>query len=247
MAQMRVLCNEYERNMSNAEKFVSKASEEKADVVVFPECSDIGWLTSIRADIAEKRFGESVAVISSLARQHNICIAIGLTEGSGKELFNSSVLVSRYGEVLLKHRKINLLDFEEKVYSRGMSLSSADSPAKRTGILICADNFPQSLSLGRSLGLMGVRLVLSPSSWAIEPELETDPDEKMWLSSYRKLAISYGITTVAVSNVGTLENPPWRGYKCIGNSMAIDKNGSIISRCSFGENEDFKCIDLEYL
>ncbi len=55
------------------------------------------------------------------------------------------------------------------------------------------------------------------------------------------------MTTVAVSNVGIVENEPWAGYKCIGNSVVVGRTGEIMLRCRFGNEEDIKVVSIDYL
>lgn len=247
LAQMLVESGAYSRNIEKIKSIVGEASENNSEVIVFPECADVGWLSSSDWREAHERWVKSVRLLSQLARKNSLYICAGLTDGENGRLYNTAVLLSPDGDTLLHHRKINLLDFEKKVYSAGSSLSVVSGPIAGTSVLICADNFPQSLYLGRSTGLMGARLLLSPCSWAVEPGLSDDPDEGMWISSFTELAKEFGITTIAVSNVGILENPPWEGYGCVGNSVVVGKSGNIIHRCSFGEkSEEVAFVDLPY-
>ncbi len=248
LAQMLVESGSLRKNIEKIRSFIGEASANDSDVVVFPECADVGWLTSPDWQDAHSNYVKSVSLLSQLASRNSLYICTGLTDGENGNIFNAAVLLSPEGKTLLSHRKVNLLDFERKVYAAGSSLSAVSRPVEKTSVLICADNFPQSLFLGRSAGLMGTRLILSPSSWAVEPGIYSDPDEGMWISSFAELAREFGITTIAVSNVGILENPPWKGYSCIGNSVAVGRSGSVIHRCSFGEDsEEIAFVDLPYL
>lgn len=248
IAQIQVESGAFVKNMEKVRSFISEASCIGSEIVIFPECSDIGWLSDLNWQEAHRRFLENIYSLKRLSKLKSIYTCIGLTDGEDNKLYNTSVLFSPEGKLLLSHRKINLLDFERKVYSQGSSLSVVSVPVERTSILICADNFPQSLSLGRSVGQMGARLLLSPCSWAIEPGQSSDPDEQMWVTSFKTLAKEFGMTTIAVSNVGILENQPWKGYQCIGNSVIVGRNGMIIHRCSFGDaSEEMAVVDVPYL
>lgn len=135
LVQMRVASGQYEKNLDSIGKQLKEAAALGADVAVFPECSDFGWLTPVSSGKAEELFIKSTVTLAGLARSNNIFIAIGLTEGLSGKLFNSSVMISGDGQTLLKHRKVNLLDFEKKVYSRGTSLSTSVNPVERTALL----------------------------------------------------------------------------------------------------------------
>lgn len=70
-------------------------------------------------------------------------------------MYNSAILVSPEGDILIKHRKINVLTIALDLYEIRDSLSVASTSLGKTGIDIFADNFPNSLALGHSLARMG--------------------------------------------------------------------------------------------
>ena len=47
-----------------------------------------------------------------------------------------------------------------------------------------------------------------------------------------------GVWIFACSNVGPITEGPWRGRKCIGNSMVFDPDGNEVLTGPFGENAD---------
>jgi predicted amidohydrolase len=101
---------------------------------------------------------------ASDARLH---VVAGLTERDGSKTYNAAVLIDASGRVLLKHRKINLLDIEQGVYCTGDRLGVVETACGVIGVNICADNFPDSLALGHCLARMGAQILLSPSAWAV--------------------------------------------------------------------------------
>ena len=72
-------------------------------------------------------------------------VVAGLTERAGSRIYNAAVLIDPRGQLLLKHRKINLLDIEQGLYSTGDRLAVAETACGVIGVNICADNFPDSL------------------------------------------------------------------------------------------------------
>jgi predicted amidohydrolase len=102
-----------------------------------------------------------------------------------------------------------------------------ETPLGTIAVNICADNSPDSLMLGHSLGRMGARLLLSPSAWAVEADHDNakDPYGQMWRESYTALAKQHDMTIVGVSNVGWMTGGPWQGRKCIGCSLAVGPGG----------------------
>ena len=55
----------------------------------------------------------------------------------------------------------------------------------------------------------------------------------------------FGIPVIGVSNVGQVSKGSWSGWKAIGNSIAYDSDGSLITVLPYGESEEFvQVIDV---
>lgn len=211
MGQMRVEGGEPERNLERATRMIQRARKEDCAIVVLPECLDLGWTHPAARLLAEPIPGRYSVPLCEAARAANMYVVAGLTERKGERLYNAAVLISPEGEILRKHRKINELAFARELYATGASLAVSKTPLGTIAINICADNFPDSLTLGHSLGRMGARLLLSPCAWAVEADHDNsqDPYGQMWRESYTALAKQYGMTVVGVSNVGWMTGGPW--------------------------------------
>ncbi len=146
------------------------------------------------------------------------------------------MLIDPSGQVLLKHRKINLLDIEQGLYSTGDRLAVAETACGVLGVNISADNFPDSLVLGHSLARMEAQILLSPCAWAVPAEHDpvAEPYGALWEGSYRSLASLYEMPVVGVSNVGWITGGPWTGRKCIGCSLAVGACGEILAKGPYG-------------
>ncbi len=157
----------------------------------------------------------------------------GLTERDGEDVYNTAVLISSEGRVVLKHRKINILDIAQPYYATGDRLSVARTPFGTVGVDICADNSPNSLVLAHSLCRMGARIILCPCAWAVEADWSGQYGG-MWKQSYTEIARLYGVPTVGVSNVGQVGGGPWQGRWCIGNSLAVSREAEVVVEAPFG-------------
>ena len=240
MGQMRVEGGEPERNLERAVHLIRRAGEAGCAVVVLPECLDLGWTHPSARERAQPIPGPHSETLSLAARTAGVYVVAGLTERDGERLYNAAVLISPSGEILRKHRKINELDFARELYTTGDSLAVTETPLGTIGINICADNSPDSLALGQSLGRMGARLLLSPSAWAVEADHDNakDPYGRMWRESYTTLAKQHEMTIVGVSNVGWMTGGPWQGRKCIGCSLAVGPGGAILTEGPYGESAE---------
>jgi len=236
VGQMLMECGEPRRNLERAREMIRRAAGEGCEIVVLPECLDFGWTFPGAREHAEPVPGPHSAALAEEARACGLYVVAGLVEGTGDRLYNSAVLVSPAGELLLKHRKINELDIARDLYSTGTTLAVAETPLGMLGVTICADNFPETLEIAGALARKGCRLLLSPCAWAVDADHdnERDPYGALWLGSYTTLAERHGMTVVGVSSVGWLTAGPWQGRKCIGCSLAVGPGG-VLARGPYGE------------
>lgn len=247
IGQMYVNFDKKEVNLKNAEQMIKSAADQSADVIILPECLDFGWTNPIAKKFAQPIPGKISDLLCEAAKSYKIYVIAGITELDGENLYNSAILISSDGQILIKHRKINELDLAKGLYSIGNSLSIASTPFGKIGIDICADNFPNSLAIGHVLARMGAQHIFSPCAWAVEWNYnqKKTPYGKTWKNAYQTLAKLYQINVVGVSNVGPVTDGPWKGRICIGCSLAVDYTGKIIHYGSYGENaEELKIISL---
>ena len=240
MAQMLVEGGKPDENLSTAEAMIEQASQRGCAFVVLPECLDLGWTHPTARTLAEPIPGPRSDRLSRAAQRHRIHVVAGLTERDGDQIYNTAVLISPAGHILLKHRKINILAIAQDVYATGDRLGVVRTDYGVVGINICADNFPSSLALGHSQARMGARLLLSPSAWAVpaDHDNEQEPYGDLWRTAYSSLAKLYDITIVGVSSVGWIDGGPWAGRKCIGCSLAMGPGGTILAQGPYGESAE---------
>lgn len=236
MIQMLVEFDVFDSNIKRAEAFISEAASKGAQICVVPECSDIGWANPDAFDLASPVPGRVSDEYCRIAKQNNIFIAAGVTEKDDERLYNSALLISNKGEILIHHRKINVFVDVEDMYSIGGSLSIAETELGTIGIDICADNFYNSIAVAHVLARMGAQIILSPSSW-VEPadrDITKDPYGDKWFKPYKQIASIYNIPVIGVSNVGHVIKGARRGYNAIGSSIAVDSDAGIIKMLPYG-------------
>jgi predicted amidohydrolase len=241
MGQMHVEPGDVEANLFRAEQMIERAARERCEVIVLPECMDVGWLDERVPALADEVPGPRTARLARAAQRHRLFVACGMTERDGDRFYNAAVLLSPSGGLLLKHRKINELRFGQPWdrYSRGNLLNVAHTPLAAFGLNICADNFASSTCLGHSLGLMGANVLLSPCAWAVPADHDNaeTPYGDEWVAPYAELATRHNMWVIGVSNVGPITSGPWKGRRCIGNSLAMRPDGHIERWGRHGEEE----------
>lgn len=240
MAQMLVQGGRPEPNLARAEQMIRDAARGGSAFVVLPECLDLGWTHPSARELAEPIPGPRSERLCRAARDAGLHVVAGLTERDGDSIYNTAVLISPHGDILLKHRKINVLTIAQDLYAIGDSLAVSSTRCGVVGVNICADNFPNSLALGHAQARMGARLLLSPSAWAVPADHDnsTDPYGDLWKTAYTALAKLYDVTVVGVSSVGWIRGGPWDGRKCIGCSLAVGPGGKILAQAPYGESAE---------
>lgn len=236
MGQMLVKGGDIELNLNRAEQFIMEASHEECDLIVLPECLDVGWTYPQSFDLAQTIPGKTSKRLGDCAKKYGIMVVAGIMERDNGCLYNSALLIDKSGRILLKHRKINVLSIAHDLYTIGNVLSVVKTEYGTMTVNICADNFTGSLAIGHVLSRMGTHFIFSPSAWAVALEHDNikQPYSQFWERSYTQLCKLYAITIIGVSNVGWLTAGPWKGKKVIGCSLAIGPDGSILAQGPYG-------------
>jgi predicted amidohydrolase len=241
LAQMLVGPGRKQANLDRAAQHIAEAAQAGADCVLLPEALNLGWThPSARTEADAIPDGESCRQLRDAARAHSVFVCAGLIERCSESIFNSAVLIDPAGNVILHHRKIHELDIAHDLYARGDRLGVVETSLGRIGLMICADAFAPGRPISRALGLMGAQLILSPCAWAVAPDHDNtrEPYGALWLDNYSPVAREFGLTIAGASNVGPITEGPWRGRKCIGNSLVVGPSGEELARGSYGENAD---------
>ena len=240
LGQMLVEGGRIEENLRRAEEMVRKGRREGCQVIVLPECLDTGWTDPSARKLSRPIPGETSDRLCQAAKDNGIMIVAGLTELYGSRIYNSAVLIEETGDILLKHRKINVLKIAQDLYSIGNILSVAETRFGLAAVNICADNFQNSLAIGHVLARMRAHFIFSPSAWAVKADHDNteQPYGEEWRKSYTQLCKLYGITMVGVSNVGWLTAGPWKGRKAIGCSLAVGLGGEILAQGPYGSDAE---------
>lgn len=240
MGQIRVVGGDRTGNLSRAIEAIDRANDGDCSLIILPECLDLGWTHPSARTEAETIPGESSEKLGRKAKEAGVEVVAGLVERDGDRIYNSAIWLSRDGEILGKHRKIHILDIARDLYTPGDSLQVFQSGIGPVGMTICADNFPENIHFAKSLAAMGARLIASPCAWAVDADHDpvVEPYGDLWKTAYTDLARAHEATIIGVSNVGPIDEGPWRGRKCIGCSLAVGPGGRILAEGPYGENAE---------
>ena len=229
LGQMHVEGGAPEVNLENAAALIGVAADSTCDIILLPECLDYGWTHSSAIEGAQPVPGPHSHLLQEAAKKYGIFVIAGLTERAGEKIFNTAVLISPDGKILGKHRKINILDIAQHIYSSGSTCSVVETDLGNIGVNICADNAPSTNTLGHALAVLGADVILSPCSWAVPPDYDNElkPYGDMWIESYTEIANRHQIPVIGVSNTGRVKDGAWKDWWCIGASLVVSKDGKV--------------------
>ncbi len=246
LAQMLVEPGRRTANIARAQARIGEAARLGADLVLLPECLDLGWSDPSARDQAEPiPEGYACRCLAEAARRHRIFVCAGLTERAGDHLFNAAVLLDDEGSLRLHHRKIHELDFARALYATGDRAGVAETPWGRIGLMICADGFVPGQVISRTLAAIGASVILSPCAWAVPAGHDNarEPYGALWCDNYGVVCRDDRLVIAGCSSVGIIGAGPWQGRHCIGNSLVVDASG-VLAQGAYGHDADM-LVEIE--
>ena len=227
LCQIFVLDGDREGNFVRIEGALKEAVEQGTDIACFPETCLLGWVNPQAHDCAHPIPGPDTERLCGLARQYKVHVCAGLAEREGDRLYDSAVLIDDRGQILLKHRKINLLShLMDPPYTAGQAVQACETRFGRIGLLICADTFDAEIC--ERMHQLRPDLVLIPYGWAAPEEKWPQHGEEL-RAVVQKAAQAIEAPVVGTDLVGRITHGPWRGMVYGGQSVAATAEGKIIA------------------
>jgi aliphatic nitrilase len=134
---------------------IEDAAKQGASLVAFPEDWIPGypwfiWLdtpaANFQREFVSRYFDNALAYddanadkIAAAAREHKICVSLGLAERHGGSLYIGNWIIDNNGQTLIRRRKLKPTHMERTVFGEGdgSDLKVVDSSLGRIGILAC--------------------------------------------------------------------------------------------------------------
>jgi predicted amidohydrolase len=219
-------------NVAKMRLFADQARAAGANLIVFPEMSDTGYVMQVIRESAQPWSEGAVPELQALARRLSLGIVAGVSEKEGDCIYNSQVAINPFGQIVARYRKTHLFApiGEDKCCRPGHCLTSVTLDGFQFGLTICYDlRFPE---LYRTLAVEhGVNIFLNSSAWPF-PRLE----------HLRVLATARAIENQSYFLLANRVGKDERATFC-GSSAVIDPYGVILSAGS-ADREELIYADL---
>eukprot|EP00010_Vexillifera_abyssalis_P002226 CAMPEP_0201556206 /NCGR_PEP_ID=MMETSP0173_2-20130828/53879_1 /ASSEMBLY_ACC=CAM_ASM_000268 /TAXON_ID=218659 /ORGANISM="Vexillifera sp., Strain DIVA3 564/2" /LENGTH=288 /DNA_ID=CAMNT_0047968355 /DNA_START=66 /DNA_END=932 /DNA_ORIENTATION=- len=218
-------------NQASAKAAIEQAVAKKAQIVALPECWNSVYANSAFPEYAEKvPDGESCQLLAQLAKKHQIYLIGGsVPERDGEALYNTCVVYSPKGELLVKHRKVHLFDIdipgkirfiESDTLAAGDQLSFFDTEYGRIGIGICYDIRFAKYAQVLAEDPINCKFLVYPGAF------NTTTGPAHWELLLRARALDNQLYTAAVSPA---RNMSGKGYQAWGHSSVVSPWGDVVA------------------
>ena len=228
-------------NIKTACRKMREAAENGADFAVLPEMFCCPYENTCFRAYGEAENGPAQQALSALSAELGIYIVGGsIPELADGNVYNTSCVYGRHGELLAKHRKAHLFDIdvaggqrfrESDTLSPGNAVTTFETEFGTMGLCICFDlRFEE---LARCMCLRGAKVIFVPAAF----NMTTGPAH--WELLFRQRAVDNQCFTVGVSPARDAS----ASYVAYGNSMAVDPWGTVL--CRAGAEEAILYADLD--
>jgi predicted amidohydrolase len=224
VVQMFPHLGQVEENLIAMGKFVDRiCTEQKVDLIVFPELTTTGYELGLRfTDVAERVPGQAVNLLAQRAADYSTHIVFGLVTKEKVEsiIYNAAVMIGPDGELLGEYRKLHLPGEERLAFRPGYRLQVFEATFGQLGILLGWDlAFPEA---ARSLALDGAEVLCLCANWGHSPAQERDGFVEEWRTYVQARALENAFYVAASNRIGEEYS-----YHFFGDSMIVGPRGEV--------------------
>jgi predicted amidohydrolase len=226
VVQMHPHLGETESNLMAMGKVVDRiCTEQKTDLIVFPELATTGYELGLRfTDAAERVPGHSVNILAQRAADYSTHIVFGMVTKEKVEsvLYNAAIVVGPDGEMVGEYRKLHLQGEERLAFRPGYKLPVFETGFGMLGVLLGWDvAFPEA---ARSLALDGAEVLAVCANWGYPPAQPWDTYVEEWRTYIRARALENAVYVAAANRIGEEYS-----YRFFGESMVLGPRGELLT------------------
>lgn len=242
LCQMNVVMNKAD-NVKKACEMIREAAAAGSDIISLPEMFSCPYSNKYFREYGETADGETVKTLSELAAELGIYLIGGsIPELKDGNVYNTSFIFDRKGNIIGTHRKVHLFDInveggisfkESDTLTAGSDITVVDTEFCKVGVAICYDvRFPEQ---ARLMALEGAKLIVLPAAF----NMTTGPAH--WDLTMRMRALDNQVYFAAASPARDMDGV----YQAYGNSCVADPWGQFAAHTDEKEGILYCDIDLE--
>ncbi len=238
---MKIACAQFQHlgdraaSLKKALTWVSRAADQGAEIIVFPELAFDFFFPQVRADSsyfdwAEPIPGPTTECFQSAAQQHRMVIVLNVFERAAPgRYYDASPVIDANGTLLGVSRMLHIAEepgYNEKYYywPGDSGWPVYETRAGRVGVAICYDrHFPEHF---RALALGGAELVVVPTATSLSEQAFRD----VWELEIQAAAVANQIF-IAVANRAGVDGE----LRFFGESFVVGPTGRVIARAAADE------------
>jgi len=227
-----------EKNIRDMERAIVRSARLGAQLVLFSEAAATGLVNNDDPDHDRPFFepipGPLTRQLACVARAETVFVGLGLLESHGDHLYDSAVLLSPTGDIVLHYRRMNPQwhgpHANPEIYREGTNMRVADTMFARMAFLICGDLFDDSAVA--SLRQVQADYVLMPM---VRCFADGSHDQERWdhheLPAYSERAAMIDAVVLAVNCLA----PQYLLGGSFGGATVFAPSGDIVDALPLGE------------
>ena len=230
IAQMDIAWEDSNKNIKKVEDFVKRASENKVDLILFPEMALTGFTMNLHKLFLSEE--EVISWIKNMAIYNNISIGLGFAIKVNEKGENKYVFVSKEGESLAKYIKIHPFSYggEDEKYYSGKEICIFRINEFKISPFICYDlRFPEIFQIASK----EAEIITVAASW---PKSR----EEHWITLLKARAIENQCYVIGINRIGV-----GGGLEYNGASIFVNPNGEILNEVNSKEMLIIEDLELE--
>ena len=220
IAQINIAWEDSSKNMKKIEGLVNKASENKVELILFPEMALTGFTMDInKLSLSQEQI---ISWIKQVAINNNINIGLGFAIKVDEKGKNKYVIVSKEGKVLTLYTKIHPFSYskEDDKYYSGNEICICKIKEFQITPFICYDlRFPEIFQIASK----EAQIITVAASW---PKSR----EQHWITLLKARAIENQCYIIGINRVGLGDDLQYNGA-----SIFVSPSGEILNEINSEE------------
>lgn len=205
LCQFRIKWEDKKFNTERALKFIKEASDEEADIILFPEMSLTGFSMNIYK--TGERCQESLTIFQDYSHEFRINIGIGWVQLKEEKAENHYTIINDKGDIFSDYIKMHPFSFagEDKHFLSGDSLNVFCLQKMYMSSFICYDlRFPEIFQMVSSQA----HAIIIAANWP-------GSRREHWLCLLRARAIENQVYIIGINCVKNIGDINYTGDSCV--------------------------------